>query len=271
MTLKGNSGCSLDVKDTNVVVKKATGSYVSRLKAQMEKQIAFQGKVVDGYSFIAEAVLSSSEEKDSFLFEMPLDKSQTAAELIRSGSSIKDLSEVFADFLLSNLEHRKIENAEELISNKLKSLEKTVPAKYASHIKVFEDKLAAEIHSIPAGYCHGDFTLENILVDLKTKSIHLIDFLDSFIDSPLLDFATILQDTKCLWSYRYEALAPDERKSIEAFNSAVESRLKELGIYRQVEILLLLKLYRILPYAKDDVTREFLDANIVSIEKELQC
>lgn len=270
MTLKGNSGCSLDLKDA-IIVKKAEGSYIPRLKAQMKKQMMFQDKVVDGYCFSAEAVFSSTEEKDSFYFEMPLDKSPIASEIVKNGLHIKGLSKVFTDFLLSNIEQKRIDNAKELIDNKLQSLEKTVPAEYLSHIKMFEDKLVAEIYDLPAGYCHGDFTLENILVDIKNKTIHLIDFLDSFIDSPLLDFATILQDTKCLWSYRYEALTVKEHENIKTFNDIIESKLKALGIHRQVEILLLMKLYRILPYIKDDVTKRFLDVNIGIIEKELQC
>lgn len=268
MTLKGNSGCKLEAND-DIVVKKAEGNYVPRLKAQMKKQLSFQGTVINGYSISAEPIVSYVNEDSVFSFFMPLDKGKTASEIIKNGYYIKDLSDVFINYLLSNMLPKRITNAKELIDNKLKSLEKTVPSEYVSHIKMFEKKLAPEIYAIQAGYCHGDFTLENILVNSGEKSIHLIDFLDSFLDSPLLDFATILQDTKCLWSYRYEIINEDQHKNIRIFNKIIENELKDIGIYRQVTILLLMKLYRILPYIKDDVTKEFLDVNIEKIEKEL--
>lgn len=48
------------------------------------------------------------------------------------------------------------------------------------------------------GKCHGDLTLTNMI---HTKStIYVIDFLDVFIDSPILDLLSIRQDTHHLWS-----------------------------------------------------------------------
>ena len=53
---------------------------------------------------------------------------------------------------------------------------------------------------IPAGYCHGDLTLSNILIEKDTYNIFYIDFLDSFIESPLIDIVKLRQDTQFLWS-----------------------------------------------------------------------
>lgn len=50
---------------------------------------------------------------------------------------------------------------------------------------------------------HGDFTLSNLFIcDEKTTSIYLIDFLDTFIQSPLNDIVKFRQDTKHLWTFR---------------------------------------------------------------------
>ncbi len=54
--------------------------------------------------------------------------------------------------------------------------------------------------SIPIGICHGDLTLSNILIDVNHMSLYLIDFLDSFIESPLLDIVKVRQDTKYYWT-----------------------------------------------------------------------
>ena len=53
--------------------------------------------------------------------------------------------------------------------------------------KVFE-QLPIEIE-IPMGKCHGDLTFSNIL--FNGNNYYLIDFLDSFIESPLLDLVKI--------------------------------------------------------------------------------
>lgn len=54
-------------------------------------------------------------------------------------------------------------------------------------------------NEIPVGLCHGDLSFSNILIDQSRMEIYLIDFLDSFIDSPLLDIVKIRQDTKFYW------------------------------------------------------------------------
>lgn len=52
--------------------------------------------------------------------------------------------------------------------------------------------------SIPLGTCHGDLTYSNIL--FNGNNYYLIDFLDSFIESPLLDLVKIRQDSCFGWS-----------------------------------------------------------------------
>ena len=57
--------------------------------------------------------------------------------------------------------------------------------------------LPSEIE-IPMGKCHGDLTFSNIL--FNGNNYYLIDFLDSFIESPLLDLVKIRQDSQYEWS-----------------------------------------------------------------------
>lgn len=52
--------------------------------------------------------------------------------------------------------------------------------------------------TMPVGMCHGDLTFSNIL--FNGNNYYLIDFLDSFIESPLLDIVKLRQDTAWLWS-----------------------------------------------------------------------
>ena len=51
--------------------------------------------------------------------------------------------------------------------------------------------------------CHGDMTLENIIIKKVIVYIILI-FWDSFYDSWFLDVGTLLQDVQVMWSYRFQ-------------------------------------------------------------------
>jgi hypothetical protein len=68
-------------------------------------------------------------------------------------------------------------------------------------------------HLMPIGRCHGDLTLANMLLQMDKKSgrrrIILIDFQDSYIESPLADMAKLCQDLVYGWTLRF--LPPDMR------------------------------------------------------------
>ncbi len=51
---------------------------------------------------------------------------------------------------------------------------------------------------MPVGICHGDLTFSNML--FNGNNYYLIDFLDSFVESPLLDIVKLRQDSAYLWS-----------------------------------------------------------------------
>ena len=56
---------------------------------------------------------------------------------------------------------------------------------------------------IPMGRCHGDLTLSNVLIqESADDAVVLIDFLDSFLESPLADMAKINQDLGHAWTLR---------------------------------------------------------------------
>jgi thiamine kinase-like enzyme len=129
-----------------------------------------------------------------------------------------------------------------------------------------------QLKELRAGYCHGDLTLENIIVGHKpdkyikssARVLHLIDFLDSFIDTPYVDIATVLQDSLCHWSYRYKELDEEQERYLKNFTH--EFLINVNGSHRENMKLilgfLLFKIYRIVPYAKDDVTKRWCEDNI---------
>ena len=108
---------------------------------------------------------------------------------------------------------------------------------------------------IPCGPCHGDLTLSNIIVS-RTSSLNLIDFLPTFIESPLWDIVKIYQDLKYGWSYRN--LKGHEKESSKIF--FLNCLPSQIHIYEKVfkrQILLFdaLNIARLCPYIKDKETR----------------
>lgn len=122
--------------------------------------------------------------------------------------------------------------------------------------------------------CHGDLTLENIIV--KDNQLYLIDFLDSFYDSWIMDISTIMQDVQTMWSYRHEEKTEINTKlRLLVFRDILMDTVRTVSPkdYIEVYYALLLKLIRIFPYTKDEETYEFLNLktqSIIDIIKEAE-
>ena len=100
--------------------------------------------------------------------------------------------------------------------------------------------------SIQHSYCHGDLTLENILI--KNDKPHLIDFLDSFGDSRVIDISKLLQDLLLVWSWRHIG-KPPHIKLIYLYDQLKESfSTLELEASKR---MLALNIIRIFPYCTD--------------------
>ena len=108
---------------------------------------------------------------------------------------------------------------------------------------------------IPCGPCHGDLTLSNIIVS-RTSSLNLIDFLPTFIESPLWDIVKIYQDLKYGWSYR-NLKGPEKASSKIFFLNCLPFQLHiyEKVFKRQILLFDALNIARLCPYIKDKETR----------------
>ncbi len=120
---------------------------------------------------------------------------------------------------------------------------------------------------IPVGRCHGDLTFSNIL--FNGNNYYLIDFLDSFIESPLMDIVKIRQDSYHLWSQlmyvkpydqlRLKIVSEKIDKEIQKYFSRYEWYAKFYDIFQ------LLNMLRILQYAKEEKVVVFLKREIKNL------
>lgn len=117
----------------------------------------------------------------------------------------------------------------------------------STHFECVEDM------QLPVGLCHGDLTFSNIL--FNGNNYYLIDFLDSFVESPLLDIVKIRQDSAFLWSQLMFSGDYDEiRLRIVADKIDQEINRYASGFYwynQYYHIFQLMNFLRVLQYARD--------------------
>ena len=119
------------------------------------------------------------------------------------------------------------------------------------------DTLPPEL-SFPVGRCHGDLTLSNVILD-PVSGITLIDFLDTFLETPLQDVAKLKQDFVYGWSFRNSPPPLSLKAEILCRNHFPRAIVQIERMYPvQVNLLTLMTLARIAPYVKDAVTQQWL-------------
>lgn len=194
--LAGHSGCKITLINSfgTTIVRKISKNveYNSRLKLQCEKQKNFLHKTI-----IAPKVYSEGTIDDLFYFDMEYVNGLKFNDFIKvqKFQKVKDLFTILLDFIFENINYQNL-NLGNLIEDKINSIVDTqlIDNRIVENLKIIAQK------PVPKGYCHGDFTFENILI--ANNQIYLIDFLDSYIDSPIIDISKILQELDLDWSNR---------------------------------------------------------------------
>lgn len=271
--LSGHSGCKLKLfKDTNTVfLRKESGSisYNNRLKKQYIKQKKFH---LDGiktpkvlkYGYNAEGL---------FYFDMEFINGITMAEHMRY-TQIKEISNLI-DLLFCSLkikEGKLLKNSENIFKKKINSLKKICDKQNPIVQYALEKLQDFNFSEIPFSPCCGDLTLENIL--LSSSGIYVIDLLDSFYSSWMVDVAKLLQDIELGWTYRFEKrnynlnlrLAIAKKQLLDRLSSLKGGPKDILMIY----YLLLLNLIRIYPYSHDKPTIDFLDKSLKKVINKIE-
>ena len=125
---------------------------------------------------------------------------------------------------------------------------------------------------IPVGVCHGDLTFSNIL--FNGNNYFLIDFLDSYVETPLQDIVKIRQDTCYCWSpLMYQQPYDSVRLQIvfDKIDSEVDTYFAtQYEWYRRFyKPMQLMNLLRILPYATERRIIEYLKTIISQLLNEI--
>lgn len=197
-------------------------------------------------------------EIDNSFFIMDYIRGQSFLEFFELASK-EDL-----DFLIEKLDGYFKENIVssinlpiKVLKNKLNSLniEKKIVSllNNKSHISVY------------VGNSHGDMTLSNMIFG---KDIYLIDFLDSYIESPTMDLVKLRQDTHLYWSLNMVDKTTDLTK-VKLGLKYIDNWINDNYKIEDYELLQLINLLRIYPYTNDKKINDWLDINIKKLCEHL--
>lgn len=243
-------------------------AYNERLKRQLLKQKHFNMDAVR-----TPAVLGAGYDGGFFYFDMEYVPARKMAESIEH-LDIDDILH-FLDMLFESLPLRRKKpgaRAAALFSRKIGAVTKNLPRREATVLEAVRKLRDFDFSTVPHSYCCGDLTLENILVT-ENRRIYLIDFLDSFYNSWMIDVAKLFQDLEFRWSYR--ALPKDIHRELK-LRIAKEVLVKKVvdleeGVSKLYMIyhIILLNTLRILPYTHDAPTLRYLDRTMGDVMKRI--
>lgn len=265
--VRGHSGCQVEIKsdDRGLFIQKSTydKNYLKRLTLQAEKQI--NASKIE-YQYVRVPKIFSVEKTDmSTIIKMEYVYSKNFMEHFEQSGfeQIKYFIKALCLFIEKEIQVSKIEKrSNEVFIKKWNSVESCI--KNNPHIKDSRARLLLEKISdffstideieIPYGICHGDLTFSNIL--FNGNNYYLIDFLDSFIESPLIDIVKIRQDSKFEWSQLMYTKPYDKiRLKIisQKIDEQIDSYFCKYEWYKKYYIpFQIMNLLRVLQYAKDE-------------------
>lgn len=263
--LFGISGSQIQIKD-NCIVK--TSNQIFRFQKQIEKQINFKNT-----SFFKTPKVISHTYHDNFL--------ECKMEYIKGFDCINFFN-LCDKSLLLNFTNNLINYIDTNLSeSEFKFISKEVLHEKVSNIN-FDNKLKDKVINkinlnylnsflLPIGKCHGDFTFTNMI--FQNNEVYLIDFLDSYIESPIQDILKLRQETSFFWSIlehkyklknnlNYSKIAT----SYKFIDDSINNHYKKYDWYnKNYNLLQAINLCRILPYVKIKEIELHLVDSILSI------
>lgn len=280
--VKGHSGCQIDIVNdgSNLYIYKSTHDpkYIQRLYLQAKKQK--EASQIEYQHIRIPEIFDIDKTDDHLIIKMEYVYSKNYVDYFEDAgfdniSYFVKALKIFVNAEIANSPLQMVDT--QVVKDKFEDVCKKCYAN--EHIK--DDKEVLQILEacspvfsslpqqieIPFGKCHGDLTFSNIL--FNGNNYYLIDFLDSFIESPLLDLVKIRQDSQYEWSrLMYEGEVDMVRLSIisHKIDHEIETYYNQYQWYRDYyHVFQLMNFLRILQYAKEEKVITYLKNVIKSM------
>ena len=261
--LKGYSGCPLYLMNANknLIVRKVSASkdYNIRLQKQCLKQERFIKK---GFITTPNVVERGYTLDGLYFFDMEYIKGQTFSNYLQT-CSIDDFLgrlKLLVNWCTSssNMNRYRVET-KAIFLKKINQLRFSI-SYFENKATIFKFLDNVPWEKVPHSICHGDLTVQNAII--YQDKIYLLDFLDSFYDSWMIDISKLLQDLELGWTFRYEELSVETKLKMKIGSQYITDCLDNLswgGARYLVYSLLLLNILRIYPYCKDELTHKWIE------------
>lgn len=269
IVVQGHSGCQIDVVSENnqLYIYKSTSDpkYLDRLSSQIEKQR--EASKLSLQHIRVPEVYSLQRTSETTIAKMQYVYSKNFIEFFEFAGF--EQVDYFIKAVILFVEHEITNSTLEVVlpqvfQNKFEEIINKVNQNslYNADAEVVDimDRCKGIFDGIeemilPIGTCHGDLTLSNIL--FNGNNYYLIDFLDSFIETPLQDIVKIRQDTAYYWSQMMYTKKYDSvrlRIIFDKIDKTLDSYFaNKYEWYRaNYKTLQLMNILRILPYAKEE-------------------
>lgn len=280
--IRGHSGCQIDIVNggDSLFINKSTRdkNYIPRLYKQALKQCN-ASKIA--YQHIRVPKIYGIERMDEYLnIKMEYIYSKNYVDYFEDAGfdQISYFIKALKIFIDSEIENSKMTPINKnVVINKYNDVcDKVAKNDFISKdtdIKIILEKssivfneLDEEIN-IPVGQCHGDLTFSNIL--FNGNNYYLIDFLDSFLESPLLDLVKIRQDSNYGWSqlmYGHDFDSVRMRIISDKIDKEIDIYYSNYDLYNKYySTFQLMNFLRVIQYAKEERTVAFLKNVLNSI------
>ena len=281
LIVKGHSGFSIDIvrEGTNLYVYKRCGDAgkSERLMRQAAKQEQATGFHYTGFQI--PHIIATEHNENYSSIKMDYIYSRNFMEYFESAGfeQIDFFIHALIRFIEEELAHSPIQAiSPDIVNSKFLSVKKTIASN--THIRKDEtltsimekaERLLTGISEwrLPVGICHGDLTFSNILFTANTY--YLIDFLDSFIESPLLDIVKLRQDSAHIWSAKLYTKPYDPiRLGIisRKIDTELDTYFRQYSWYNAYYLpLQVLNLLRVLQYATEDAIVDDLETELTKL------
>lgn len=269
-----NDTLVLEKDGDGAIIHKYMNNRSGRALKNIEKQIAFNSMFEDLSDISSVAVDHLNDNSEVLHVKMPYVEGITGYDFAITGSKSvgRKLSFYFNKYLLHALSRAKLKEIDKSIFE-TKLLDIAGSSKDSYWKKYFEAfnyqlKSAPKLIQMPIGSCHGDLTMSNVIYT-NSGHMYLIDFLDTYLESPLQDVAKLIQDFNYGWTFRRLGDTDKVRAGIfcRAFRPEVIDFVRH-SYPLQLDLISKLCLLRIIPYVSDDVTELWLKKSLKGIFNE---
>lgn len=272
--IKGHSGCLVSVVSANGkswVDKSAPPEYADRLRVQIQMQRdARRANRLD--SVRIPAIHSEHDTADGGLTVRMEYLGLLDCLEFYSTASLDEVDGIAAHliaYLEANLADCSLKPVEaNILLDKIESIERQLSfTPCADAYRGLFGPVRSRIReirglSLPIGQTHGDLTLSNVMVASDLGCIGLFDFLDGYLESPLVDIAKVRQDTQFGWSSLMSETPVDQarfKQIMRHTDAIIVNRFREYEWFRKgIDIIQTVNLLRIAPYARTESVHRFI-------------